>query len=152
MLKVKSLTPKIILVSADSQAELNEAFLRIEEHYESPEWKGKIFTLGQYRKWYAETNGAFSYLTDWTGFNVPSDALKPFITGLFDPLTPNEQQLINWFKDRTDVFAVIGAQPDGKAQEHEICHALWATDPAYRALATDMVKQIPVEMLEPLKQ
>ncbi len=132
MLKIKPLTRKIILVSADTQAELNMAFLRLEEYYESPEWQGKIFTLGQYRKWYAETYGAFSYTTDWTGFNIPSAAFKPFIQGLFDPLTPNEQILVDWVRDRTDTFAMIGTQPDGRALEHEICHALWATEDSYR--------------------
>ncbi len=151
MLKVKSLTPKIILISADTQAELNEAFVRFEEYYESPEWKGKIFTLGQYRKWYAETNGAFSYLTDWSGFNLPSDNFKPFIQGLFDPLTPNEQQIVNWFKDRTDTFAVIGAMPDGKALEHEICHALWATNEDYKQQCLDIVDAIPVDQFFKLK-
>lgn len=139
MLKIKSITPKIVHVEADSQKELNYAFLRLVEYGESPEWKGKIFTLGQYRKWYAETNGAFSYDTDWSGFNVNQEHFKPFIKGLFDPLTPNEQTLVDWIKDRDDVYSVIGSQPDGDAFNHEVCHALFATDEKYKEACTKVI-------------
>jgi hypothetical protein len=142
MLSIKPITNKILHITADSQQELNEAFLRFSEYGESPEWKDKIFTVGQYRKWYAETFGAFSYLTDWSGFNLTSDSLKPFIQGLFDPLTPNEQQMVKWFKDRTDEYSVIGSQPGSDSLEHEICHALWATEPKYKELCQEIVKKI----------
>jgi hypothetical protein len=139
MLKIKSITSKIVHVQASTQKELNEAFLRLTEYGESPEWKGKIFTLGQYRKWYAETNGAFSYDTDWAGFNLNQDNFKPFVRGLFDPLTENEQQLVDWVKDRDDVYSVIGSQPDGDAFEHEVCHALFATDIEYKEQCTKVI-------------
>ena len=66
-LHIKKITDKIILVSADSQEELNRTFLRFQEHYESPEWKGKIFTDGQFRAWYSEKYGANTYERDWSG-------------------------------------------------------------------------------------
>ena len=142
MLTIKPITNKILHITANTQQELNESFLRFSEYSESPEWKGKIFTLGQYRKWYAETSGAFSYLTDWSGFNITNESITPFIQGLFDPLTPNEEQIVKWFRDRTDTYSVIGAQPDGKCLEHEICHALWATEPKYKELCQEVVKKI----------
>jgi hypothetical protein len=139
MLKLKKITDSIVLVSANTQSELNQTFLRPQEYYESSEFQGKIFTLGQYRKWYAEKNGGFTYLTDWSGFNLPSKAFEPFIQGLFDPLLPGEQQLVDWLKDRKDKYAIIAAQPDGDALEHELCHALWATNDEYQKRCSDII-------------
>lgn len=132
MLKIKPITNKIIHVTADNQEELCATMVRFSEYVESPEFAGKIFTLGQFRKWYAETYGAYSFLTDWSGFNLTQDSFVPFVRGLFDPLTPNEQTLVNWIKDRTDKFSVIGTYPGSDAFEHEVCHALWATEPEYK--------------------
>jgi hypothetical protein len=64
MLHVEVLTSKIVLLKARSQQELGRTFLRFQEHYESPEWKGKVFTIGQIRAWYAETYGADTYERD----------------------------------------------------------------------------------------
>lgn len=142
MLTINKITNNIINISASSQEELNMSFLRFQEHYESPVWRGKIFTLGQYRQWYAETNGAFTYMTDWAGFNIPSYVLKPFINGLFDPLTPNEQQIVEWFKDRKDNFYIIGTQ-EGMISTltHEIGHGLFYTDLGYRVKIQDILRK-----------
>lgn len=152
MLKIEPITPKILHVYADSQIELNEAFLRFSEHGESPYFKGKVFTFGQYRKWYAETNGAFTYLTDWTGFNIPDVNFKLFVEGMFDPLTPNERQIINWIKDRKDTFCVIGAQPDGDSLEHEICHALWHIEPEYKEECEKIILGMPRDQHQAMKK
>jgi hypothetical protein len=133
MIKTKPLTSKIVLVTADSQQELGRVFLRFQEFYESPEWKDKIFTIGQIRSWYSEKYGANTYEKDWTGFNIPSCALKPFIQGLFDPLTEEEQAFVNLFRYRTDDFYIIGSQEGSGALDHEECHALYYTNPRYRA-------------------
>jgi len=56
--------------------------LRFEEYYESPRFKGRIFTFDEYRKWYVKNSpkgkktGRFTYYSDWSGFNIPSYALK----------------------------------------------------------------------------
>ena len=52
--------------------------MRFQEHYESPEFTGTVFTVGAFRKWYAETYGAFTYASDWSGFNIPGTVLEPF--------------------------------------------------------------------------
>ena len=140
-LKMKKVTDRIVLVWAKTQEELNTAFLRPQEFYESPEFQGKIFTLGQYRQWYSEKNGGMTYLTDWSGFNLPSKAFAPFFNGLFDPLLPGEQQLVDWLKYRTDEYAVIAAMPNGDALEHELCHALWATSNEYQVRCGELVEK-----------
>lgn len=130
-LEVIKITDKIIRVKAESTNDLAKYFLRFQEHYESPYWRGKIFTLGQYRQWYAEATGAFTYYEDWTGFNIPSFVLAPFRQGLFDPLTVKEKELLNLFKYRNDDFYIIGSQ-DADSLNHELAHGFFYTDAEYK--------------------
>jgi len=110
------------------------AFMRFQEHYEGPEYRGKIFTIGQYKSWYAQKHGGNTYEHDWGGFNIPDWVLKPFIQGLFDPLTEAEEEIIELFRYRTDKFYVIGTGVGNEeAIDHEICHGLYYTIPKYRA-------------------
>ena len=46
-MRFKTIAPNIYWLDFDSQYQLAEAFLRFQEHYESPEFKDKVFTYGQ---------------------------------------------------------------------------------------------------------
>lgn len=133
MLKIKSQPYNSVWVWADSQAELNRSFMRFTEHYESPnpDFRGKIFTVGQLKRWYSITYGADTYHIDWSGFNIPSKVLKPFIDGLFDPLTNEEQNLLDLFRYRNDNFYIIGAQ-NNSVLRHELAHALYSNNITYK--------------------
>lgn len=132
MLHIKPQKFNSVLVSADSQEELSQTFMRFQEHYESPnpQFRGNIFTRGQYLNWYSQTYGAATYHIDWTGFNFPSYILEPFKSGLFDPLTDQESNLVNLLKYRTDKFYIIGANSDSIIR-HELAHALYYHDKKY---------------------
>jgi hypothetical protein len=130
-LKIKKQPFNSIWICADSQEELGNTFLRFQEHYESPYFKGQIFTVGQVRAWYSKTYGADTYEKDWTGFNIPSSILKPFRDGLFDPLTPEEKALMELIKYRHDSFYIIGAQ-DQATLRHELSHALYGYSIKYK--------------------
>lgn len=122
-----------VWVWADSQEELGLTFMRFQEHYESPNplFKNKIFTLGQLKNYYSETYGANTYHIDWIGYNFPSKVLLPFKQGLFDPLTIEENRLLDLFKHRHDDFYIIGAQ-NKSVLRHELAHALYASNTEYR--------------------
>lgn len=133
MLNCKQQPYNSVWVWADSQAELNRSFMRFTEHYESPnpDFRGKIFTVGQLKRWYSITYGADTYHIDWSGFNIPSKVLKPFIDGLFDPLTNEEQNLLDLFRYRNDNFYIIGAQ-NNSVLRHELAHALYSNNITYK--------------------
>jgi hypothetical protein len=76
----------VYLLRSKTQYELASTFLRIQEHYESPFFSGKIFSLEQYMDWCAARTGSFTYYEDSSGFSVPSSALQPFYEGKVDPL------------------------------------------------------------------
>jgi hypothetical protein len=133
MLNCKQQPYNSVWVWADSQEELGLTFMRFQEFYEStnPAFKGQIFTQGQLKNWYSETYGANNYHIMWVGFNFPSNVLIPFKKGLFDPLTIEEQRLLDLFKYRYDDFYIIGAQNNGTLR-HELSHALYASSPKYK--------------------
>ena len=133
MLKVKQQKYNSVWIKADSQEELNITFMRFTEFYESPnpKFRNNIFTIGQLKNWYSLTYGADTYHKDWIGFNIPSLVLIPFRQGLFDPLTAQEQELLDLFRYRYDNFYIIGAQNDSVLR-HELAHALYASNIKYK--------------------
>jgi hypothetical protein len=121
----------IYLLRFRTQYELAATFLRVQEHYESPKFHGRVFSLEQYMDWYAADRGNFTYYQDWSGFNVPSTAFAPFYAGKFDPLSEKEKQLLALFRGLRERFYVIGIYESGSLT-HELAHALYFTDDAYR--------------------
>jgi len=143
LMKVSKITSNIIHVNFDTKKELAETFCRFQEHYESPEFRGKVFTLGQYREWYCGYYGAWTYYTDWSGFNIPDWALVPFKEGLFDPLSEKEQILADMFRYRTGKFYVIGTFGElQEALDHEICHAFYYLDEGYRGRIDELISRM----------
>lgn len=138
----KNIIDKIFLVEFDSSVEAAKTFLRFQEYYESPEFKGKIFKLKHYIKWYKTQtdDGKFTYYHDWSGFNIPSYVLAPFYDGTFKNLSKREKQLLEMFKEDAGDFYIIGVQK-GKSDtlKHEIMHGLYYTNEDYRG---EVIKSI----------
>jgi hypothetical protein len=124
----------IYLLRFKTQYEMAATFLRVQEHYESPRFHGRVFSLEQFMDWYAGQNGNFTYYEDWAGFNVPSAALQPFYDGKFDPLSEKEKKLLRLFEGLRDRFYVIGIYGSGADHSltHELAHALFFIDDGYR--------------------
>ena len=132
----------IYLLRFKTQYELAATFLRVQEHYESPRFHGRIFSLEQFMDWYAERYGNFTYYEDWAGFNVPSTALQPFYEGKFDPLSEKEKELLRLFKDLRERFYVIGIYDSGAKDSltHELAHALFFIDASYRKAVLEAMR------------
>ncbi|NHJ49445.1 MAG: ABC transporter ATP-binding protein [Asgard group archaeon] len=127
------------------QLDLCSTFLRFQEYYESPKFKGTVFTLDEYIKWYSlpEIRGAFTYYTDWSGMNIPSYCLEPFFNGLFDPLTTREQQILDVFDGKTGKYYIIGTHGKMKRSlKHEIAHALFYISDEYQLESTALLKDV----------
>lgn len=149
-LKVKKQPFNSVWICADSQEELGNTFMRFQEYYESPRFKGQIFTVGQVRSWYSVTYGANTYQNDWCGYNLPSLVLKPFRDGLFDPLTNEEKILLDLFKYRHDSFYIIGAQTDDVLR-HELSHALYDYSVKYKIAIDQVIKKYQKELKSVIK-
>lgn len=138
-IKVINISEDIYLLMFENQYELASTFLRFQEYYESPEFKGKIFTLDEYKKWYSKINGQFTYYSDWDGFNIPSYVLEPFYEEKFDPLSQKEKDLLSLFKNNNNKFYIIATHKNTNSRSntlnHEISHGLFYTDDQYKKSA-----------------
>ncbi len=150
-MKIKEIINNVFHINFVSRKKLCSTFLRFQEYFESPKFKGKIFTLDKYKKWYianspkGKKTGKFTYYRDWTGFNIPSEILEPFYQGKFDPLSKKEKKLLDLFKEkRGKKFYIIAtfSHPTKKALRHEIAHGLFYTNPKYKREILKALKKI----------
>lgn len=140
----------LVLLHFPTQYLLASTFIRFQEHYEGNEFRNRIFTLEEYMDWYAHERGAFTYLQDWGGFNIPSSALESFYNGKFDPLMRKEQWVLRILADIPRPFYVVGVY--GKhvhlpTLKHELAHGLYATVPAYRDDVIDLLCRFDVPQI-----
>jgi len=149
VIKKKKLTKKIFILQFKTQKDMAETFLRFQEHYESPEFKGRIFTNEEFAKWYKKIKGKFTYYEDWDGFNIPISALKPFKNGKFNPLTPNEKKLLSLFKRVKGDEYIISFHGGGHHLiGHELAHALFYTNKEYKNKILKILKKYDLKEIK----
>ncbi len=148
-IKITEIRSRVFQLEFESQLELASTFLRFEEFYESPEFRGKIFTLKEFKEWYTKEKGAFTYYEDWPAFNIPSSVLKPFIEGEFDPLSNAEKQLISLFKNESGIFYIIGVVAGAESLcDHELAHALFFTQSEYSKQVLSILKRYNISEIK----
>jgi hypothetical protein len=148
--KIK-LSEDIYLVHFKTQDDMASTFLRFQEHYESPKFMNKIFTLREFKQWYVtQKNGKFSYYKDWDGFNIPSRIFNLFRDGKFDPLSAKEKALLKLFEKETHDFYIVSVS--GKAHhhvlKHEIAHGLFFTHPKYKKEVLSIMKKYNLHLVK----
>lgn len=136
------LTDTLIQFTFSDQELLAKTFLRFQEYYESPNFRNKVFNLDEFKAWYAKEYGEFTYYSDWSGFNIPSYILDPFRNGDFNPLSTEEQALLNLLETDTGKFYIIGTSDEADAEviEHEKRHALFYSNDLYKSEVVDFLK------------
>lgn len=140
---LKKITPNILHLVFTKQSEMSRTMLRFQEHYESPKFRNKIFTLKEFKDWYRNRteSGKFTYYHDWGGFNVPGFIFKPFLIGQFKNLTAREKKVLILLKDTNlDKTYIIATLKDNDALRHEIAHGLFYTKPSYKKSALQIIK------------
>ncbi|MFA6422356.1 MAG: ABC transporter ATP-binding protein [Candidatus Buchananbacteria bacterium] len=153
----KKISDKIHLLTFRTQRDVTSTLLRFQEYYESPNFKGKIFLLKEYKEWYilnspnSKKTGKFTYYSDWNGFNIPSYVLKPFYKGRFDPLSKSEKMILKIFEDTANPFYIIGIHEEtkiGHLLKHEIAHGLFYTNKKYRDEVLQILKKYNTEKIK----
>lgn len=147
-------------VESDDRWELAMTFLRIEEFYEcpNPDFQGKVFSLEAYMDWYVqeyskdkEPEGAFTYPSDWSAFNVPGSAVLAVYTK-FGNHSEKEQRLFRELMKQgafvEKQFYVIGNKCGARTFfEHEYRHALFTLNPDYRKEMTEVIERYKIAKL-----
>jgi hypothetical protein len=149
-MEVVKVSSKIIKLIYPTCEEAATAVVRMQEYYESPfdQIRGKIFTLGYLKYLYANSSnslynyaGGATHKTPYGGFNLPRSALQPFIMGMFEPLTPAEQDIVELVKLIQNDFYIIVVAENFDAVDHEISHAIWGTCPEYKKQACKILRR-----------
>jgi len=148
-MNIKKLDTNIYFIEFEDRVTMCKTMLRFSEFGECPNFMGKIFTLGEYRAWYAKKNGSFSYYDDWSGFNIKSETLDVFRKGLFDPLTDLEKQLLIAIPAQLQTYSVIASYKGGVGDilDHEICHALYYVNDYYKCQIIDYLEPYSLSSL-----
>ncbi len=142
--KKTQLTDNIFIIKFANERDVSKTFLRFQEHYESPEFAGKIFSQKEFRKWYKAKHGKFNYHKVWyDGFNIPSHILKKFYSGEFNPLTKKEKIILELFREHVHNYYIIAVhdKKDKSILHHEIAHALFFTDNNYKKEILKILKK-----------
>ncbi len=142
----------IYIIESHSRQVLADTFMRFQEYYESPKFKGRVFSIDEFVQWYAGIYGSFTYAKDWYGFNIPSKVLDPFRKGDFNPLTPNEQKILEISKSEEKDFYIIGVTPSAEyfaeTVRHEFVHGAFFSDQKYRNTVINCLKQSKIFNIE----
>lgn len=128
---------------------------RAQEYAENPRLTGTVFSWSRLKKYVRSRGGdhrSTCYCKSALGYNIPSWALEPFFDGRFQ-LTKYEKSMLDALRGiptaEDGTFYVI-ATADGSATkeryealDHEICHALWATNPSYKQEVQEVLVTYP---------
>ena len=134
--ELKKLTEEIYWLAFDNRYDLAMHFLRAQESYESPKFKGENFTIAEYMAWYAKDHGGvFTYPNDWRGFNVPGRILDDLSAiriedfNKYDRFMSSVCDLIG--VEVHEIYLIGSLIGDLETVKHEIAHALYYTDVKY---------------------
>lgn len=148
-LEMKLLPNNIVLIQCFDRYLLAESFLRFQEHYESPKFRGKDFSKKEYIEWYKKDSNQkkyFTYHQDWAGFNVPSSIIKAFSKR--NTLDYFEKNLISMIPEdiKEKDYYLIGVNTNQKKEDleedlaHEIAHGLYFSNKKYQNEINKLIK------------
>lgn len=156
--KLREIAPYIFGISIKDPYQRAMLFCRYQEFYESPfkEIRGKSFTLEDYMDLYRRKNkkSFFSYPTDWSGYNIPSEVLKkaykkflgvggsPYDEVMFDIIFACENSF-GRFNQKAGKWYLIGADSfSSSTMDHEIAHGLYYTNDEYKEKCDFLISKI----------
>lgn len=157
--KIKEVRPKVFLFEFKDTYDMCMHFLRYQEYYESAssKYRGHKFTIFDFMRWYSKTygHGAFTYCTDWDGFNIPGSVIREIATrGILDY---NKYDRAMWegychgVNKAGNKIYIIGAVKGSNALKHEVAHAFFYLHPKYKKEMTKLVKALPATIADKMK-
>jgi hypothetical protein len=160
--KLTQVSEKIFALEIPNNWDRAMVFLRAQEFYESasPQFKNKNFDVWDYLRWYAvERNistGAFDYPLDWAAYNIPIKTVVKSLDIFTGTLTPYDifmdeilHEIFNKYGvTEYDTYLVGVKDLSDKNLKHELSHALWYTEPAFKKEANSLLKTVPTDLLK----
>lgn len=160
--KLVEIVPRIYALIVPEAYERAMIFCRAQEYYESQfqEIKGRDFCLFEYMNLYrkAAGKGYFSYPSDWSGYNVPSDQLEACLRNVEEwnsTAYDLEMQSVIWQIRKHQLrgkFYLLGVDSiDSKTMDHEFSHGLFYTNKEYKTEMLDLVLALKKTLYEDLE-
>ena len=156
--KLKEVAKDVYLCSIKDNYDLAMTFCRAQEFYESAfkQIRGKKFNLFDFIKLYTHwsSEGAFTYPTDWTGFNIPGSIIdKMFKLGIddfncYDDVMNKIHNQIN----KKDYYLIAGVDNDDVTIKHELCHAFYYLDKKYKSNTHKLVNLLQPKVYNKLEK
>lgn len=160
---VKEVAPKIYCAIIDDNYDRAMLFCRYQEYYESPykKFRGKYFSWMAYMRHYknAWKKDVFTYPTDWTGYNIPSNILDGGVDA-FNKETEYDEIMNDIYfycaidsqnkndGERCDWYLIGASSKDLKTMNHEIAHGLYFTNREYRMRMLYLLSLIPKRTMD----
>jgi len=157
-IKVKKLFPKIYLLMFDTQYELCMSFVRWQEFYESPKFRGKYFDLEEYIDYWSKDfgGGSFDYPAVWGGFNIPGKVIDDWISISVEKQDRDRENEVlillcdtlrndNLYLRDTYIIATHKEQEEREINttiDHELAHAFYYVYPEYKSSCNKLLKKV----------
>lgn len=156
---VRQVTPDIFAIVVPDNKQRAAMFVRAQEYYEneSTRIRRNVFNVENFLKQYRREHGA-DYSDHWQGFNIP----YALVLELYQRLPPkhiNDYDVAMMHalkriapKATTDTY-IIGVDRMGSdLMLHELLHARYFVDPAYRRRMNDALDKMPRRMFRQLRR
>jgi hypothetical protein len=139
----------------ETQYDLCMSFVRVQEYYESPEFKDKVFSLEEFIDYWSNEfgNGCFDYPVKWAGFNIPGKVLANWYELNSNTIRDKEKVLIDKVNARIkkdklkmEEIYLIGVYNQSQNKKlvinHELAHALYSLDKDYKLKCEKIFEKI----------
>lgn len=157
--QIKEVKPDIYAVLVKDKYDRAMLFCRAQEYYESPspKFRGKVFSIWDYMKWYHKRYGrGFSYGDDWSGFNIPLKVINECYYRLKSFETPYDFIMsdINTeiYKTSSNGYVIGCGSTNCDTFKHEVCHALYYTNKDYKKQMDALTKGLPKKYYDKFKE
>jgi ATP-dependent helicase/DNAse subunit B len=159
-IKIEEIFPNIYVLIFDSRYELCMSFVRMQEYYESPFYRNKVFTLQEYKKYWCKNfgHGKFTYPHFWNGFNMPikiSLRWEKLFGDKYGKFSPRERELLKAIHKCNPKGYLIGVHTSGGSYKdtlnHEVAHAMYYLSSEYRRSCKRLIGNLSVRMVKKAK-
>ena len=158
---LEKIEDSILHVRFATRLQMSRTLCRLQEFYENPDLRGKVFMREDLISWaakfYGKTDKTFNYFTSWDGFNFPMENALNFLNTypaekrIYDEENEILRVLLRQsYKIRYVVFTSKGSHLT--TLRHELAHAYFYTSPSYAASARNIIGNYDVrKQLKQLK-
>jgi len=168
-MNLSKLYSNIYLLAFKTQYDLCMSFVRVNEFFDNPDFKDRVFALDEFMDYWVKKNktSCFEYPKRWEAFGLPIRNIlkwnaefgyKLSYNGIRDKESKIIEAIVKGIpiNDLKNQY-LIGIHREGKKRiqkrlmDHELAHALYFLDPIYRESCKSLVKKLSKKSFDHIK-